>query len=228
MILDPPQVRDLYRKTASFYDLALLPYRLLGLRSRRRRAVEALNLQTGDLVVDLCCGTGANIPLLHDAVGPEGRIVGVDLTDAMLDEARERVERAGFCNVDLVEANVVDYVLPEGTAGVLATFALEMVPEYDGVTRRAAGALEEGCRFVLLGLKHPDGWPDWLVRLSIWLNRPFGVSREYAVLRPWLSIRERLTEVEHREMLAGAAYMSVGEVTPARETDPGDPQGAHR
>ncbi|MFQ5536835.1 MAG: hypothetical protein ACE5GJ_05220 [Gemmatimonadota bacterium] len=44
MILDPPQGRELDRRTAHFYDLALLPYRLLGLRFHRRCAVETLNL----------------------------------------------------------------------------------------------------------------------------------------------------------------------------------------
>jgi len=44
----------------------------------------------------MCCGTGLNFPLLQAAVGPAGRIIGVDLTDAMLDGARRRVERNGW------------------------------------------------------------------------------------------------------------------------------------
>ncbi|MEQ9398922.1 MAG: methyltransferase domain-containing protein [Longimicrobiales bacterium] len=222
MILDPSQVRDRYRSTAPFYDRALLLYRLVGLGRHRRRAVEALDLQPGDTVVDLGCGTGANFTLLHDTVGPEGRIVGVDLTDAMLERARRRAEDEGFDNVVLVEANVVDYELPARTAGVLATFALEMVPEYPSVIRRTAEALEEGGRLVLLGLKHPEGWPDWLVDLGVWINRPFGVSRDYAEFRPWQSLRQYFTEIEFREMLAGAAYMAVGRVPP------GSPGGLHR
>lgn len=213
MILDPHEVRDLYRRSAGWYDLALLPYRILGLRSHRRRVVDALDLQPGDTVVDLCCGTGANLPLLHEAVGPGGRIVGVDLTDAMLDRARRKAEESGFRNVDLVEADVVQYTLPADARGVLATFGLEMVEEYDLVIRRTAAALPEGRRLALLGLKHPEGWPWWLVDVGIWLNRPFGVRREYAGLQPWQSVREHLREVEYREMLFGAAYLSVGEVT---------------
>jgi demethylmenaquinone methyltransferase/2-methoxy-6-polyprenyl-1,4-benzoquinol methylase len=52
----------------------------------RKRAVRALNLQRGDTVVDIGCGTGLNFPLLQGAIGPEGTIVGVDLTDAMLSQ----------------------------------------------------------------------------------------------------------------------------------------------
>ena len=211
MILEPSEVRSLYRRTASFYDLALVPYRLLGLTVHRRHAVEALALAPGDTVVDLCCGTGANFPLLQEAVGPGGRVVGVDLTDAMLDRARRRVERAGWRNVTLLEVDVVRFEPPPETRGLLATFALEMVPDHDVVVRRAAEVLGEGGRMALLGLKHPAGWPEWLVRLAVWLNRPFGVDREYASIRPWESLRRHLTEVEYREFLGGAGYVCVGE-----------------
>ncbi|MEW5926058.1 MAG: hypothetical protein AB1941_01095 [Gemmatimonadota bacterium] len=95
--------------------------------------------------------------------------------------------------------------------GALATFALEMVPEYDAVIHRVAATLQPGRRLAVYGLKHPDHWPRWLVQLGMWLNRPFGVSREYAALRPWESVRRHMSEVEHREFYAGAAYLSVGE-----------------
>lgn len=219
MILSPREVRDLYGRNAAWYDLALIPYRLLGLRARRRQAVEELGLRSGDTVVDLCCGTGANLRFLHDVVGPGGRIVGVDLTGAMLERARRRAEKHGLRNVELVEADVVEYVVPPETDGVLSTFGLEMVPEYDRVIRAAAAVLPEGRRLVLLGLKHPHGWPNWLVELGVRLNRPFGVSRDYARFRPCQSLRNHVEEVLHREFLFGAAYLSVGQV-PIRETPP--------
>ena len=52
----------------------------------------ALGLRPGDTVVDIACGTGLNFPLLEEAIGPDGRIVGVDLTDAMLAQAQRRIE----------------------------------------------------------------------------------------------------------------------------------------
>lgn len=50
-----------------------------------------------------------NFPLLHEAVGPTGRIVGVDLTDAMLQHAQARVTKAGWTNVELVQRDLADY-----------------------------------------------------------------------------------------------------------------------
>lgn len=80
------EVREIYRRIAPNYDRSLLLLRLCGFREQhyRRRAVAALALRPGATVVDLGCGTGRNFPLLRAAVGPQGRVVGVDLTDAML------------------------------------------------------------------------------------------------------------------------------------------------
>ena len=211
MLMGPEEVRTLYRRTAPMYDTAVWMYRITGISRHRKISVAALRLQPGDTVVDMGCGTGLNLPLLRDAVGPAGRVIGVDLTDAMLERARRRVEQAGWGNVELIEANLTEYVFPPDLGGALATFALEMVPQYDMVVRRVAEALPKGRRLALYGLKHPDGWPQWLTRLGIWLNRPFGVTEEYAALRPWESVHRYMREVEHREFYGGAAYLSVGE-----------------
>ena len=153
---------------------------------------------------------GPQLPFLQQVVGPTGRIVGVDLTDAMLAKAHERIERAGWQNVELVETDLATYHFPPDMKGALATFALEMVPDYDAVIRRVAERLLPGGRVAVFGMKHPEGWPEWLIRLGIWLNKPFGVSRDYAAFRPWESVRRRMREVEHRELYFGAAYLSVG------------------
>lgn len=58
-------------------------------------AVRALKLQPGDTVLELACGTGINFSLFQQYIGPTGQIIGVDLTDAMLDQAQKRVARQG-------------------------------------------------------------------------------------------------------------------------------------
>ena len=49
-------------------------------------------LKDGDTVVDIGCGTGLNFPLLHRVVGPNGTIIGVDLSETMLAQARHMAE----------------------------------------------------------------------------------------------------------------------------------------
>lgn len=59
----------------------------------RRGTIEQLGLDRGDTVLDLGCGPGVNFEPLREAVGPEGRVLAVDLSGGMLERARERVKQ---------------------------------------------------------------------------------------------------------------------------------------
>src|SRR6202045_251324 len=92
---------ETYRKKAKHYDFTSRLYPVPGYpqRGQRLRAVQALGLRAGDTVVDIACGTGLNFRLIEEVIGPGGRIVGVDLTDAMLAQARDRIAANGWNNV---------------------------------------------------------------------------------------------------------------------------------
>ena len=219
-ILGPEAVRDLYDRLAPVYDAVATAYDLVGSGRFHCRAVEVLDLRPGDTAVDLACGTGVNLPYLVEAVGPTGRIVAVDLSPGMLAQARQRAERHGWRNVELVEADVRDYVFPEPVHGVVSTFGLEMVPEHDAVIARAVSALVPGRRIAVGGLRHPDRWPEWAVRLGELVNRPFGVTRAYEDVQPWRSIEAHTNGTSCQESLLGAAYLAVGRAPDA------SPEGA--
>lgn len=210
---DTSTIRRLYRRRAPHYDGALRLLRAAGVRDTRyrTRAVEHLELRPGDTAVDLGCGTGLNFSHLLARVGPEGRLIGVDLTDAMLAEATARVAGAGWENVSLVESDFADFEFSTGVAGIVSTFALTLSPAFDDVIRRGAEALRDGGRFAIVDLKEPERWPRWLVRFAAWTQKPFGVSLELARRHPWESIRRHLHEVCYVEFYGGAIYLSVGE-----------------
>ena len=100
---------NIYRKKAKHYDITTRLYPAPGYpqRTQRLRAVRALGLRAGDSVIDIACGTGLNFPLIEEVIGPEGRIVGVDLTDAMLARAQDRIETNGWSNISLVQADEI-------------------------------------------------------------------------------------------------------------------------
>ena len=72
----------------------------------RRKAVARLGLSRGDSVLDIGCGTGVNFPYLRAAVGPAGRIYGVDISTGMLRKARQRRDARGWDNIELTESDV--------------------------------------------------------------------------------------------------------------------------
>jgi len=211
-MLTNQEIQDKYRRQAKRYDFAVRLYRLIGLRieAYRLRAVELLRLKRGDCVVDLGCGTGLNFPLLVERIGPEGRLIGVDLSPEMLAYARERAERSGWNNIELVQSDMAAYDFPEGVNGVLSTGAFGYVTEYERVIEKASHALVPGGRLVIVDGKQPERWPLWLFRLFVWLSRPFGVTPDYFGHPCWESVERFFQEVAFEEMYGGLMYISSG------------------
>ena len=183
-------------------------------RAQRLRAVQALGLRSGDTVVDIACGTGLNFSLIEQAIGPGGRIVGVDLTDAMLAQARQRIERNGWRNVSLVQADAAEFAFPAEVGAILSTYALSHLPECGDLIARGAAALSPGGRWVVLDLKAPDNPPQWLAQLGIALGRPFGSIDEWVGRRPWEGIRaameDALDNLSWSEFCFGTAFLGAG------------------
>jgi demethylmenaquinone methyltransferase/2-methoxy-6-polyprenyl-1,4-benzoquinol methylase len=207
---------ETYRKKAKHYDITSRLYPVPGYpqRAQRRRAVEALGLNPGDRVVDLACGTGLNFPLLERVIGPEGSILGVDLTDAMLAQAKDRIEANGWSNISLVQADAADFDFPTGLDAILSTYALSQVPECADVITHGAACLSGGGRWVVLDLKVPDATPRWLTQLGITVVRPFASIDQWIIRRPWEAIRaamqEELADVSWAELSFGTAFLAAG------------------
>nr|WP_305794307.1 methyltransferase domain-containing protein [Halomarina rubra] len=99
-----------------------------GVAEWRRTAADALDLSAGDTVVEMGCGTGANLPFLRERVGPDGRVLGIDLTRPLLGRARDRVERHGWSNVAVVQADATAPPVACADA-VLGSFVVGMLPD---------------------------------------------------------------------------------------------------
>jgi ubiquinone/menaquinone biosynthesis C-methylase UbiE len=207
---------ETYRKKAKHYDVTSRLYPIPGYpqRGQRLRAVHALGLRAGDTVVDIACGTGLNFPLVEEAIGPGGRIVGVDLTDAMLGRARNRIEANGWNNVSLVQADAAEFGFPAEVDAILSTYALTQVPECGQVIAHGAASLSGGGRWVVLDLKIPDATPRWLSRLGTAVVPTSASLDEWVMRRPWEKIRaamkETLAEPSWTELCFGTAFLAAG------------------
>jgi demethylmenaquinone methyltransferase/2-methoxy-6-polyprenyl-1,4-benzoquinol methylase len=207
---------ETYRKKAKHYDLTSRFYPVPGYpqRAQRLQAVRALGLRPGATVVDVACGTGLNFSLLEQAIGPNGRIVGVDLTDAMLAQARQRIETNGWRNVSLVQADAAEFDFPTKVDAILSTYALSHVPDCGDVIAHGAAALSRGGHWVVLDLKSPDNVPRWLAQLGIAVGRRFGSIDEWATRRPWdavhAAMQDELADLSWTELCFGTAFLAAG------------------
>jgi len=211
---------ETYRKKAKHYDVTSRLYPVPGYphRAQRLRAVRALGLRAGDSVIDIACGTGLNFPLIEEVIGPDGRIVGVDLTDAMLARADDRIAAKGWSNISLVQADAAEFDFPAKVDAILSTYAMSHVPECAEVIAHGAAALSGGGRWVVLDVKVPDKTPEWLAALGIATVRPFASIDEWMMRRPWEAIRaamqEELAELSWTELFFGTAFLAAGSRCP--------------
>jgi len=201
-----------YRKYAENYDFAEIFYRLLGCKipKYRKMTIKALELSKGDTVVELGCGTGSNFSLVLDAIGPSGKLIGVDITDKMLEQARKKVQENGWKNVDLVQSDFAEYKFPEGLDGIFATGALSYSTQYDKIIKEGHDALKTGKNFVLLDFKKSEGAARIFGPILLLSTKPFAVDKEYYERQAWKSIEKYFEKTSYFEGWGGFLYISVG------------------
>jgi len=175
----------------------------------RARAVERLDLKPGDRVLEIGCGTGRNLSFLQHAVGPTGRVHGVDLSPGMLARARALCERNGWDNVELIESDAVDYTPPEPLDGVLFGLCYNTMPHHLAVLRHALDQLRPGGRVVIMDAKLPPGLGgDLVLPFSLWLMKRTMLGNP--LIRPWEDLARLTDRCDMEEFMFGSWYIARG------------------
>jgi demethylmenaquinone methyltransferase/2-methoxy-6-polyprenyl-1,4-benzoquinol methylase len=118
-------------------------------------------------VLDLACGTGVNFTRLERRIGPTGSLVGLDLTPAMLDRARDRAVSHGWRNVRLYESDASQLsarrlealgALRSGERfdAALCTLALSVIPDWERAWAAMLSVVRPGGRVAVMDAGHPD------------------------------------------------------------------------
>jgi demethylmenaquinone methyltransferase/2-methoxy-6-polyprenyl-1,4-benzoquinol methylase len=152
---EPEFVRRRYNRLAPWY--VLFEWVLWLPPGLRKRAVQLLDLGRGARVLEVGCGTGRNLRLLQAAVGPEGRIHGVDLSEGMLARCRDLCRARGWGNVTLVRADALGYAPPEPVDAVLFSLSYGVMRDRVSILERAWSQLRPGGSLVILEGKLAPG-----------------------------------------------------------------------
>jgi len=98
--------------------------------------VTRLRLAPGGTVLDLCCGAGASALPAARAVGPEGRVLGIDIAAPMLELARARAADEGLANVEFRPGDATRTGLPDGGFdAVVCVFGVFFAPDMAAFVR---------------------------------------------------------------------------------------------
>src|SRR5262249_25824425 len=160
-----------------------------------------LALEPGQTVLDLGSGGGIDVLLSARRVGPTGKVYGLDMTDEMLELARENQRNAGATNVEFLKGAIEAIPLPDGSVDVvISNCVINLSSAKDAVLREAFRVLRPGGRFAV---------SDVVVRGEV----PPDVRRSMEL---WVGcIAGALEDREYEAKLAAAGFENV-EVEPWR------------
>ncbi|MCB0825813.1 MAG: bifunctional demethylmenaquinone methyltransferase/2-methoxy-6-polyprenyl-1,4-benzoquinol methylase UbiE [Armatimonadetes bacterium] len=177
-------VREMFADIAPTYDRVNTIVSTGQDEKWRRAAVEAINLQPGESVLDLCSGTGAFLPHIMAKVGEAGLVTGVDFCAPMLAEAKTKFgEKVSLQVGDATELPFQAESFDAMTVG----WGLRNVPDLDRALSEAARVLKPGGRFVTVDMARPRGLigpiSEWACGTIVPLvGRVFGKTEAYTYL----------------------------------------------
>lgn len=104
-------------------------------------------IRPGERVVDIGSGAGIDSLIAAKMVGPEGRVIGIDMTPSMLERARDAADSAGFDNVEFREGLMEDLPIEDGWADVvISNGVLNLTPNKPRVLAEMNRVLAPGGR----------------------------------------------------------------------------------
>src|SRR6266511_1659344 len=159
-------VNGVYEKLASVYDFTFGPT----LHPGRVDAINRMNIQPGDRVLEVGGGTGINAGLYPRSCS----VTGVDLSSSMLEKARDRIARKGVRNVRLLQMDAANLKFADDMFDIVyAPYVISVVPDPVAVAREMRRVCRPGGRIVILNHFRSKS------RLGAWLERIIAPAAKY-------------------------------------------------
>lgn len=206
--LTPPYARFLARLMRPFPD-----FDPSFIKPVRQKAVELLHLKQGDRVLDMACGPGGSFPYLVRAVGSSGEVVGVDISPEFIVNARRRIERNKWTNIQVIESDARTVHLTGMFDGVLMFAAADVYASQEAL-ENVFPHLRENARVVMFGAKTSNNRLgrilNPLLRMAFSKLSPTTPRPDY---EPWRMVAKRVEKLDIEEYFFGSMFLAWGSVT---------------
>ena len=215
---DAPLSIERYRRLAARYDASC--ERVMPIR---RAAIALLQLQPGEVVLDVASGTGLSFPILMQVIGPQGHLIAVEHSQEMMLLARRRVASAGWRNVTLIEAAAEAADVPINFDAALFHYTHDVLQSHPALARLLARA-RPGARIAVAGAKFTS-W--WLAPLNLWVMvRARRYLTTYSGLRqPWRKLLAYVPDLRVDTRMLGTSYVAHGRQRSSSAAAPADALG---
>jgi arsenite methyltransferase len=127
-------------------------------------------IDRGETVLDLGCGAGTDLLVAAQMVGPTGRVVGVDMTPAMLERAGASARAMGMANVEVHESLIESLPVEDASIDVvISNGVIDLVPDKDAVFAEIDRVLRPGGRLQVADVViHTEVSEDARKRIDLW------------------------------------------------------------
>jgi arsenite methyltransferase len=210
MKLNPAQLESIakYRKCAASYDETCGPTQDI-----RRSAIDVLQLQPGQVVLDVGCGTGLSFALLLDRVGADGQVLAFEQSPEMFELAKARVLNNGWRNVHLVHLDAEHYRLPPDVRpphAVLMHYVHDVCRSAQAVDNLFS-QLRPGTHISLAGMKNFSGVLRVLNWWAYMKNQPYN-AYAHDMDAPWDKVLVHAPGLHVMQTQWGMGYLANGKV----------------
>jgi ubiquinone/menaquinone biosynthesis C-methylase UbiE len=165
-------------------ELANLPEEAVSVGAGCGSPVSLAELQPGEVVVDLGSGGGIDVLLAAQKVGLSGRVIGVDMTPAMIEKAKENARKARLENVDFRIGEIEDLPLESNSVDVvISNCVINLSPDKDRVFREAFRVLRPDGRLVVSDIVTKGKLPQAIRKnLEAWAGCVAGALEDHDYL----------------------------------------------
>lgn len=188
-------------------------------RNQRNELIEKLELQNGNSILLVACGTGIGFQPILKKIGKDGRIVGIDNSSKMLEIAKEKAKKNKWTNIKFINANAetINNDLIERETGekiefdfVIAELAFSVIPNWKTSIRKSIDLLKQNGKIGVL---------DGFRKQNDWINQILNFLPKSDISRNISEYLNELTQNYWSKKLGktGVLFIGIGEKTTANK-----------
>ncbi|MBI4918379.1 class I SAM-dependent methyltransferase [archaeon] len=189
------EIEKMYSFHSKFYDITR-PFFVWN----RKKAIGKLELKEGSKILVVGCGTGYGFDRILEKIGKTGKIIGVDYSKDMLENARQKF--GNIDNVELIQADAAKYK-PEQVDAVFYSYSITMIPEWQKSLRNSWEALKKGGALVIVDFSEIQ--VPLLKHILNWNLRKHGVNNHLPLQK---ELRKYFEELNYKEYFLGYNFIA--------------------